>query len=605
MELSEASDSDSDGDTVSVKAKYVFDGPAMPQPAFVDADGGISNDALDMQQGGLWSVSARALTTAQIAAHVKALTCTPRQVMRCTKPVSFPVGFLRHGRLFMPPWYARMAFPKAVAKTSVLTRGKAMRPEVQFCGTLFEHPPQLAARFRYASWLRENIPCTSCILSLPCGYGKTVLFLNIACTLRRVTLILTHKLPLVDQWIEEARAFCKHARVGYITAQRTRTQNVDIIVASVQSLRAHIERGEPYLSWLFADVGLVCLDEGHHAVASTFSSVLSAVPALYRIVLTATPRRKDGLLPQLQWVAGPVIFRAFRQCNEVHVVALEYKSAAHTELRSRFGLKSAEMVNNLTTDAVRTQLALAVIEQLVPQQRRILVVTPRVEHVKEITDAVRAMLKPREAELRRKVKLFVPDARPRKKSKLSKRQCRAYSRRGMMRNVLLKTPLSAALIACLSSKAMITTDDLMHEWEDSGPHGNHFDFTAETAAAVIQGMNTLDRNLAYEATVVVTTTQMMEEGISYKQWDTLLDLDNVSDAEQVVGRILRACVSKRVPLVVDMWINVSMFAGLFWKRWRYYSAERFSRRRIAAANAAELPGRDFWAAFDYNASNTV
>ena len=65
------------------------------------------------------------------------------------------------------------------------------------------------------------------------------------------------------------------------------------------------------------------MDEGHHAVASTFAHVFNAIPARFRLVLTATPRRKDKLLPQLQMLAGPVVFRAFRQVKEVFVVALE------------------------------------------------------------------------------------------------------------------------------------------------------------------------------------------------------------------------------------------------------------------------------------------
>jgi len=50
----------------------------------------------------------------------------------------------------------------------------------------------------------------------------------------------TGAIALVDQWMEEARAFLPGVRVGYIKDGIMRVEGVDIIVASVQSLRSHI-----------------------------------------------------------------------------------------------------------------------------------------------------------------------------------------------------------------------------------------------------------------------------------------------------------------------------------------------------------------------------
>jgi hypothetical protein len=492
---------------------------------------------------------------------------------------TFHIGRVVGDRLVMPPWYARLAFVEpdaakcapAPAPASGLTRGEPMRPGIAFAGALFAHPPQQQALERYGAWLRDHAECPSCVVSLPCGYGKTVWFLCLARALGRVTLVLTHKLPLVDQWAAEARAFLPGARIGCITDKRARVDGVDFIVASIQSLRNHVARQAPHVASLLARVGCVCLDEGHHAVASTFASVLAVVPARYRVVLTATPRRKDGLLPQLQWVAGPVVFQAFRRVGEVHVLALEYVDAAgaHVERRGRFGvLDTAAMTTALTADANRTAIAVAVIATLAAQQRRrVLVVTPRVEHVHAVAAAVCDALAPHAAALARRVSVFVPAPPPRR-------------RRGAARED------DAAWAAALDA------------WEDTGPHGAATAFDAPLVGCVVQGMDAPARALAYEGTVVVTTSQMMEEGISYKQWDTLVDLDNTSDPEQVVGRILRACENKRVPLVVDMWTNLSLFAGLFWKRWRMYRAEGFSCRRLRVESVADALG-PHWERYNY------
>ncbi len=555
------------------KPKFVTEGDYAPRPpappvTYPDYKG-------DLWLGALWSVPVAAVPAGDLDKHLRALTCEPnkgkKQYTFGAVQQKFHIGYVFGTRLYMPCWYARQVYPNTPPTRNAYTRGAAMRAEVRFAGKIFSHPPQQQAVQAYHAHIKANPLCSGCIVSLPCGYGKTVWFLYVAALLKRVTLVLVHKLPLVDQWIEEARRFMPACRAGYITADARRIEGVDIIVASTQSLFSHIEKKEPYVTRLFELVGLVCMDEGHHAVASTFSRVFNACPALYRIVLTATPRRKDGLMPQLQLMAGPVIFRAFRQVGEVHVVNLEYVTDAHPELYRGKMLQSAEMVNRLSKDDVRNDMACEVMRLLVAQGRRILVVTPRVEQIHVLANAMRRILAPHTAALVRKVRMFVKDKAPPKR-----------------RRRKTETPEEAARLA----------DEARWAWEDSGPHGSFQDFDTPLVGTVMSGMAQLERELQYEATVVIATSDMMDEGISYKQWDTLLDMDNMADCEQVDGRIFRTCPEKKVPLVVDVWIAGGMFGGLFWKRHAYYKQEGFSRHFLKAGCATELPEPTYWDAFD-------
>ena len=45
------------------------------------------------------------------------------------------------------------------------------------------------------------------VITLPCGYGKTVIALYIAAQLKVKTVILVHKETLKDQWIERIKQF--------------------------------------------------------------------------------------------------------------------------------------------------------------------------------------------------------------------------------------------------------------------------------------------------------------------------------------------------------------------------------------------------------------
>lgn len=580
---------------------FVTSGPLAPVPTVppelvTTITDDAANQALDLHTGGTWSVSIHGVEASIIAGHLKELTCTPRahaSLPPHLRPKSFPLGYVHRQRLYMPAWYAYLAFPGATPTASTYTRGDAMHDDVVFTGKVFTAPPQRQTADAYVAHVRANPTCTSCILSLPCGMGKTVTALYIASKLRRVTLVLVHKLPLLDQWVAEARAFLGPAvRVGRVNATEANFADADVVVASVQSLASHLEAGKAYVPDLLRRVGVVIMDEGHHAVASTFARVLSAVPALYRIVLTATPRRKDGLMHQLQRIAGPVVFRAFRNVGEVNVVAVQYETPPGTHaplFRGKF-LQSAEMLNRLCSDATRTQLALALLTAvLVPQGRRVLVVTPRVTHVHAIADAVDAEhAAGRLPVVARTVQVWVPQPKPKPPRRRTIRKTAA--------NVDDEDALRAARAALRAEedKARAEADA---EWERTGPHGAFQPMVAPVTGRVLAGMGVEERNFAYEAHVVVTTTCMMEEGISYKQWDTLLNLDVSRDPEQVVGRILRACDTKRVPLVIDVWH--ATWAGSLWRgRLRHYREEGFLVQHTKCGTAADVPGPEFWAPFD-------
>jgi superfamily II DNA/RNA helicase len=136
----------------------------------------------------------------------------------------------------------------------------------------------------------------------------------------------------------------------------------------------------------------------------------------------------------------------------------------------------------------------------------------------------------------------------------------------------------------------------LHAWEDSGPHGTHQVFLAPLVGRIKEEMKQQERELQFEALVMVATTQMMEEGISCKKLDTLIDTDNTRDPEQVVGRILRTCPGKRTPVVVDFWID--MLKSSFYQRLRHYNEEGFTRYRVQASSVETLPGPEYWAQFD-------
>lgn len=107
---------------------------------------------------------------------------------------------------------------------------------------------------------------------LPTGAGKTVIFSHLASRFRAANpgsriLILAHTDELVTQAHNKIRSVAPTLRVGIVKAGRNEV-TADVIVASVQTLRAEKRRAR------IKKVGLIIVDECHHATAKTYRDVM-------------------------------------------------------------------------------------------------------------------------------------------------------------------------------------------------------------------------------------------------------------------------------------------------------------------------------------------
>lgn len=112
---------------------------------------------------------------------------------------------------------------------------------------------------------------------LPTGTGKTVVIAHVVerrhqrpyamNEIGRRTLVMAHRTELVEQAYEKIKAVDPGLRVGIVQGQRNETGG-DVVCASVQTLASEDRRR------MIADVGLVIVDEAHHAAADTYLRVL-------------------------------------------------------------------------------------------------------------------------------------------------------------------------------------------------------------------------------------------------------------------------------------------------------------------------------------------
>jgi superfamily II DNA or RNA helicase len=220
--------------------------------------------------------------------------------------------------------------------------------------------------------LEATGPHSDCVIQAATGSGKTVFCLADIARKGQPALILVHTQALLAQWVERIRQF-----LGIEAGTIGNGKNVirPVTVATVQSAKNRL----PDLVDRF---GMVFVDEAHRTPCSTFSKVVSAFPARFRLGVTATPERRDAMTPALHFICGPLAHKVdpgnlvdqgaiLRPTIEVHYSRFRY------EYQDDF----AAMVQALIEDEPRNRMILDVIRQA---NKPVLCVSDRVEHVERL-----------------------------------------------------------------------------------------------------------------------------------------------------------------------------------------------------------------------------
>jgi hypothetical protein len=218
------------------------------------------------------------------------------------------------------------------------------------------------------------------VLCAPPGSGKTVIATRLIAARGRSTLVLVHRKPLLEQWLERLGEFLDTGRDGIGTiggGKRGQTTRID--VAMVQTL-ARAEGVEGLLS----GYGHIVVDECHHVPAVMTERVLAAAPARYVTGLTATPQRRDGHDPIIAWQCGPVRHR-IDSGTQTSAAGLALRVVARETAFDGCGLpvdaSIQEVYTALVRDEQRTDLIASDARALVGEGRSPIVLTERRENL--------------------------------------------------------------------------------------------------------------------------------------------------------------------------------------------------------------------------------
>lgn len=241
--------------------------------------------------------------------------------------------------------------------------------------------PEVGLREYQACAVAALAKVTQGTVVLPCGGGKTRVGIGAIARLRTPALILVHTLDLAEQWRTELRSLLG-IDTGIVGGGEDSL--ADVTIGVIQALvRWPRRRIDAFLGGF----GLLVLDEAHHVAATTFHELVGRCPARYRLGLTATPEREDGLTPLLELFLGrPLSVVSHDELVAAGVLALPEIRIVETAFTFPYlGVDDySPMMGALVADEARNDLIVGAVVDAARAGHTCLVLSGRVEHCREL-----------------------------------------------------------------------------------------------------------------------------------------------------------------------------------------------------------------------------
>ncbi len=136
----------------------------------------------------------------------------------------------------------------------------------------------------------------------PPAAGKTVMGCALIAKRKLPTLVLVHRMPLLEQWRVQIATFLdiEPKKIGTL-GKNKKKKSGKIDIGMLQTL-ANMEDAVEELS----SYGQIIIDECHHIPAVSFEATLKKCSPKHMVGLTATPYRKDGHQSIIHMQCGPI-----------------------------------------------------------------------------------------------------------------------------------------------------------------------------------------------------------------------------------------------------------------------------------------------------------
>jgi superfamily II DNA or RNA helicase len=232
------------------------------------------------------------------------------------------------------------------------------------------------------SKILQDSPENGCILQAPPGFGKTFILPKIIKEVGQKVLILVDRTDLVTQMHDEISANSSNLEVNILSSKNKVIRDVN--VATFQFLMSN----KSFLAELAKEIGFVIVDEAHVTPADRFLEVVSKLPAKYRLGLSATPTRSDGLTPMLYDVFSDNLVVAENPNNlKVQIV---FVTTGHKFVLKDITKYAEEYTSFITSSGVASQV-IQTVDALIAKGRKTFLYADKTKVQQFYADKLRAL----------------------------------------------------------------------------------------------------------------------------------------------------------------------------------------------------------------------
>lgn len=215
------------------------------------------------------------------------------------------------------------------------------------------------------------------LLSLYVGFGKTFFSIYLACKIGLRTLIITNRVGLMEQWVEEIKSFTENSRCSILQPKPTKKNP---LVIDADFLIVNAENMKKFDKSVFEKVGCVIVDEIHSIMAERLSECLYYIQTRYLLGLSATPYRPDGLDGLLDFYFG----KDNKTVKELYHPHSVYKITTDIEFEEDSKTQWNALVSTQSMHEKRNELIIDLTSFLV--DKCVLILSKRVEQCQIIYD---------------------------------------------------------------------------------------------------------------------------------------------------------------------------------------------------------------------------
>lgn len=205
------------------------------------------------------------------------------------------------------------------------------------------------------------------------GTGKTTCALNTAAERGRTTMIIVHMEALMQQWLREIqdKLGVPRDKIGIIQGPKCDYQGKWFCIGILNSLAQ-----KTYDDAFYTYFGTVILDEAHKVACEFFAPALPRFYARRRLLLTATPKRKDGSDRVFFYHGGPIAVTSTARTLPMEVRVLRHHNPPPAKLADK-----RAVLNALMDDPIRNARIVRCILRFHELGRTALIVSAEIVHV--------------------------------------------------------------------------------------------------------------------------------------------------------------------------------------------------------------------------------